>query len=370
MKVAYFIGSLNRGGTETLVLDSFRRRDVAPFESILIYRNDGELTEQYRATGVQMFRVKPRWYKIGYLNKLRKILRCEQVAILHTQTLFNAFLGIFCVCFTPTKLVASFHGLHFSVKNRLLAQFVIWFADASVFVSDYVRRWYLRHTLFAPANHCHVVYNGIDFAKFDKMYSIPDFLDQTASKGRNDGITLAMVGSFVGGRSQRFVCESIKRLQDEGFNDFRFYFIGRRSKSEPDYYDECVKFCSENGLLDKVFFLGERSDVPAVLQNIDGFVYSSNHDTFGIAVVEAIASGIPVIVNDWDVMKEISDNGRLVFLYKSGDVQDCVMRIKSLCLHRDEYLAKAKESSRVVRERYSIENHIKALHRVYQKALL
>ena len=45
MKVAFFIGSLNRGGTETLVLDTFRRKEVLPYECILIYRSEGELSE-------------------------------------------------------------------------------------------------------------------------------------------------------------------------------------------------------------------------------------------------------------------------------------------------------------------------------------
>ena len=94
MKVAYFIGSLNRGGTETLVLDTFRRKEVAPYESILVYRKEGDLSEAYRATGVPMFRIQPTGLKLGYIPKLRRLLRKEGVDILHTQTHLNAFLGI------------------------------------------------------------------------------------------------------------------------------------------------------------------------------------------------------------------------------------------------------------------------------------
>ena len=73
MKVAYFIGGLNRGGTETLVLDSFRKNRSAPFESILVYRNDGELSESYCATGVPMFRIKPKGLKLAYIPQIRKL---------------------------------------------------------------------------------------------------------------------------------------------------------------------------------------------------------------------------------------------------------------------------------------------------------
>ena len=87
-------------------------------------------------------------------------------------------------------------------------------------------------------------------------------------------------------------------------------------------YDECVTYCQQNSLLDKVSFLGSRDDVPTILQQLDAFVYATDHDTFGIGVVEAMAVGIPVFVNDWEVMTEITDNGKFATLYKSKDEKD------------------------------------------------
>ena len=369
MRVAYFIGSLNRGGTETLVLDTFRRRDVAPFECILIYRNDGDLTEEYRATGVSMFRNKPHGSKLGYIRKLRGLLKRERVDILHTQTLLNAFLGLFCVCFSHTKLVASFHGFFPSFKDRLLSHFVIWFADASVFVSKYVCKWYLRNTFFASKQRCHVVYNGVDFSKFDIKYPCPEFLENRASVSIGQHLNLAMVGSFVSGRSQLFICQCLKRLHDNGEKGFHFFFVGKHSKAEPELYDDCIKFCRDNGLLNRIHFLGGREDVPAILQHIDGFVYASVNDTFGIAVIEAIASGVPVLVNDWDVMCEITSNGGLADLYKSHDVEDCVTKLQKLIANNHDYKAHAVVKAGVARRKYSIEKHIQSLFQVYQKVV-
>lgn len=365
MKVAYFIGSLNRGGTETLLLDMFRRKEMASYESILVYRNEGDLSEAYRATGVPMFRIKPTGIKLGYVSKLRRLLREEGVDVLHTQTSLNAFLGIFCTCFLHTKLVASFHGFFTSLTGRVFTHLVMWYADASVFVSGYVRDWYIRHTLFAPRKRCYVVYNGIDFSKLDKTYDVPDFVKE------NDldpgAITMAMVGSFVGGRSQDFLCRALKAFKDRNLCDFRFYFIGKKSDEEPKLYDNCIEYCKDNGLLNtSVFFLGGRSDVPAILQNVDAFVYSTNDDTFGIAVVEAVASGLPVIVNDWEVMKEVTDNGNLAYMYKTKDVEDCVERLGQLVNNLANYKQDARMNAKIVREKYSIEAHIHNLSNIYK----
>ena len=362
MKVAYFIGSLNRGGTETLVLDTFRQRAALPYDAVLIYRNEGNLSEDYRSTGVPMIRIKPKGLKLAYFFQLRSALKREGVDILHTQTLLNAFLGLFCVAFSRTRLVASFHGLHTSLIMRVFAHLVIWFADACVFVSEYVRKWYLQHTLFASGKRCHVVYNGIDWSKLDREEPVPDFLDT----GSPSVVNLAMVGSFVGGRSQKFVCQSLARLPDTGVGNFRFFFVGRRSEAEPERYDECVRFCEEHGLTDRVHFLGERKDVPAMLQHIDGFVYASVHDTFGIAVVEAIAAGVPVVVNDWEVMKDITDNGKWAFLYQTGDVDSCAKVLAELIADPACFKASAQEHAGEIRTRFSIERHIRGLFEVYQ----
>ena len=369
MKVAFFIGALNRGGTETLVLDSFRRHVNAPFESILVYRNDGELSDEYRTTGVPMFQIKPKGLKLGYVTKIRKLLRQEGVDILHAQTLLNALLGIFCVCFSRVKLVASFHGFRYSLTERIKTHIVMWFANASVFVSGYVREWYIKHTVFAPRNRCHLVYNGIDFSKFDQNYVTPDFMENNYSNSSNC-MNLVMVGNFVKGRSQIFLCEAVNALVEQGVGNFRLFFVGKRVASAPERYDNCVRYCKDHGLLDKsVFFLGGRSDVPAILQHADVFVYSSEHDTFGIAVVEAMVAGLPVIVNDWDVMREITEDGALATLYRTDDIADCAEKIEQLLSNVEARKRQAKSLSAIVRERYSIETHIRNLNRVYESVV-
>ena len=365
MRVAFFIGGLNRGGTETLLLDTFRKQVGIPFESILIYRNEGDLSTAFRATGVKMIRVKPGRLKLGYLHQLRKILSNERVDILHTQTLLNAFLGLFCVCFSRIRLVASFHGFRASFIGRMLTHPVMWLADASVFVSDSEREWYLRNTLFAPKRRCHVIYNGIDFSKFINKYSTPDFLYNQDTGVSNRSINLVMVGNFTQVRSQLFLCRCLKRLLDEGVDGFQFFFVGKRSDAEPERYNDCIGFCEENGLMDKVHFVGGRGDVPAILQHVDGFVYSSQRDTFGIAVVEALAVGVPVIVNDWGVMQEITDYGKLACLYKTNDVDDCVKKMKDFLYGIALYQSQAQKNASIIRERFSIERHIENLYSLY-----
>lgn len=369
MKVAYFIGSLNRGGTEMLTLDICRKKDYAPYDMVLIYRNDGELTEDFMVTGIPMYKIKPKRLKIGYLWRLRRLIKKENVDVVHALTLPNGFVSVLFTAFTRVKLIVAFHGFFTSAKDRFYTHFVMWFANASVFVSNYVRDWYINETLFAPLERCYVVYDGVDFSKLDKKYPIPDFLENRA-QASSETIKLAMVGNFVSGRSQNFLCQALKQFKDNCSCDFQFYFIGKKSESEPYLYDNCVNYCKRNGLWNTtVFFLGGRGDVPAILQNIDAFVYSTNDDTFGIAVVEAIASGLPVVVNDWDVMKEITEDGKHAVLYKTKDVDDLTAKLTDVINNLAHYRNLSLTNAEIVRQRFSIDFHIQNLNKLYNTIL-
>ena len=174
---------------------------------------------------------------------------------------------------------------------------------------------------------------------------------------------MGMVGNFVDGRDHLTVCRFLKALKEKGV-DFEFLFVGKPSNM--DLYRPCVEYCQENGLEREVLFVGSRTDVPNILHQLDAFVYATDHDTFGIAVVEAIAAGVPTFVNDWGVMREITDDGQDAILYETKNVSDLLTRFLSFLEHRTIYLEDAKTSACKIRKKYSIEAHLNNLYFVYK----
>lgn len=373
IKVAFLLGSLNRGGLETLVLDVFRKASCADFDFIGIYRKTGSYLPDFEATGVPFFQCSPsKGRYISYLFRLRKLLKNGKIQIVHAQqTIDFLFAKIACLG-TDIRVVETFHGYDFEGSRVLkcMNKLSIRLADAVCFVSEAQCKYYIKSYRLSKKlqGKCHVVYNGVNFSKLDQKYDIPDFLKKI-DFAQPRKIKLAMVGNFVNGRSQSVVCKALAVLRERGLGDFDFYFIGKRNDKEPWRYDDCVSFVEGNGLSECVHFMGGRGDVPAILQNIDGFVYSTDHDTFGIAVVEAMAAGLPVVVNDWDVMREITQNGKWAILYKSNDVEDCADKIANLIENISSYKEKAHFDSQKVRGEFSIENHIAQLKNIYMNCL-
>lgn len=359
MKVAFFLGGLRRGGAESLVYDICRKRTEAPFDFCVLYRKDDDFSEAFRATGVEMIQVKRTGNMLRYMQALRKDVRDHHIDIVHAQTASNAMVSILALSGTRVKVATTFHGFSFSNAPKWYRKLVYGGSKRIVCVSEFEKRHYERKWGLPADNKLRVVHNGIDFSKLDNP--IPDLTQPVQVEDKV--LNLIMVGSFIEGRAQPFACRALHRLDQQGV-PFHMYFAGRRDEAEPWRYDDCVSYCRENGLADKVTFLGNRSDIPWLLRQMDLFLYATDHDTFGIAVIEAIASGLPVVVNDWDVMKEITKNGEWATLYRTGDEEDCVSKILAWMDRRPGAPADA------VRTHFSIENHIQALNRIYEEAAL
>ena len=401
MRIAFLLGSLNRGGTETMLLDMFRNAEKNHLDVIGIYRKSGTLETDFIESGVSMQKLSYQKNILHYLFRLRKILLSNKIFIIHAQQPIDALYAWLACMGTGIKIILTFHGYNFSERklSNFILRFIIRRTDRNIYVS-YTQLEYYQHTYNLKPNKQDVVYNGISFKKFDADgiqskridYQV-NHIDDSSIKARTDStnnesdlhlhpqvtireelhlskttILLGSVGNFVPGRDPKTLCRFLKLLKNQDVQ-FHFVFIGKRSESAPHLYDTCVNYCEQNYLSEQVTFLGSRNDVPFLLQQLDAFVYSTDHDTFGIAVVEAMAVGIPVFVNDWAVMSEITGQGKYATLYTTKDEQDLLQKFMLFMQNKPVFKAKAIEAAGYVRERYSIEKHIETLMAIYKTVI-
>ncbi len=369
MKVAFLLGTLNRGGTETLVLDVLNHSAGNYFESLCIYRHEGAFSTDFQASNAVTYKLTPgpAWKTLTYLRNLRKLFKAENPDIIHAQQCIDAVYASLASIGLASRVIQTFHGYDFEAGffTRLLIWLSLRMCSLNIFVSNSQLEYY-RESYSSTRNSRQVkVYNGINFNKLNSGYKNTI----QSEPGSNAGcLKIGMVGNFVPVRDQMTICRFLYLLHKKGV-DFTFMFIGGKDESNPELYDNCVSFCSENDLLSKVQFPGSRSDVPLLLSQLDAFIYSTDHDTFGIAVIEAIASGIPVFVNDWEVMKEITENGKYAILYKTKDENDLLAKFLKFLNQPEQFRKSAIENATWARQTYSIQTHCKRLLEVYQEVL-
>lgn len=341
------------GGAEAIVRDICKAHNITPYAPICLYRKEGNLSDAIHNTGVQCVHVQHK-NLFRYLYQLRRTIIQEKINIVHSQTPSNTLLCSIALLGTDVKVITTFHGHSFAEAPWWQRKIVYWKSKQIICVSEYEKQYYEQKWNLPKDNKLVVVRNGVDFTKLNTPLN------------HQSQINLCMVGNFQGGRSPMVVCQALNKLKEtQQLLNMQFYFIGKRVEAEPWRYDECVQYCEAHKLAN-VHFLGGRNDVPELLHQMDGFVYSTEHDTFGIAVVEAMAAGLPVIVNDWAVMKEITKNGQWATLFETGNVVDCANKIEDLLNNLKARKAEAKEIAKQVREEYSIEKHIERLDHIYK----
>jgi glycosyltransferase involved in cell wall biosynthesis len=233
--------------------------------------------------------------------------------------------------------------------------------DAIVAVSKAVLDDFKNQFGIDDRGQFHVLYNGIDLKRIDCERR--DLRDELGIP--KTSLVMGMIGNFINDvRDQMTVVQALPEVLSY-YPAAYFIFVGAPSDVYPWCYQQCFEYCEKNGLSRRVLFLGKRHDVGNILRTLNLFVYSSNYDTFGIAVVEAMLTGVPVIVNDLPVFQEITDNGRNALIYGTKNVNDLVTKIRFAFENKTavtEIAAKAKADARM---RFSIETHINNLTKLY-----
>lgn len=105
--------------------------------------------------------------------------------------------------------------------------------------------------------------------------------------------------------------------------------------------------CNELGIADKVTFLGKvpNDTIPELLANVDVFAALSRKESFGVAALEAMSCGKPVVVSDADGFKEIIEDGKDGFIVPKENPEAAADKILSL-LNDSELMANVGRAAR------------------------
>ena len=102
-----------------------------------------------------------------YLIQLRRLIKSENINIVHTQHWLDGIYAYLATIGLSIRVALTLHG--YFPQNGLvgiLCRMSIRTADDVCFVSRYEQDWYQSHC-YIPDSKCHVIYNGVDFRKFD-----------------------------------------------------------------------------------------------------------------------------------------------------------------------------------------------------------
>lgn len=131
--------------------------------------------------------------------------------------------------------------------------------------------------------------------------------------------------------------------------------------------DELVESCNKKGILESVHFMGTipNFEVPNALRTMDVFVNCSKQESFGVAIVEAMACKIPVVATDCEGYKEIIDNNDLGIIIKKRDPELLAKSILYLLDNPSASTKMTENALKKVKQQYDWEKNVSTMEQLY-----
>ncbi|HOP07288.1 MAG TPA: N-acetyl-alpha-D-glucosaminyl L-malate synthase BshA [candidate division Zixibacteria bacterium] len=126
---------------------------------------------------------------------------------------------------------------------------------------------------------------------------------------------------------------------------------------------------NKKGLGDRVIFLGNQSRVEAVLPCADLFLMPSEEESFGLAALEALACGVPVIGTQGTGLVEVVDDYRDGFLLPVGDTTSMARAAIALLKDTERHKEFRKAAAEIARRRFSADKIVGEYESYYQEIL-
>ncbi|MGI9037073.1 MAG: glycosyltransferase [Pyrinomonadaceae bacterium] len=367
MKVLHFLDTTNRGGAETVALDVCRNAKNQGMDLTFVTAQGGALEEEFRASGADFIKLKRR-LPVDFLlvKNLRKIIQEREIEVVQGYQavegihLYLATLGL------RVKKVLSFQGgTLYDWKNRNALNFLIPRMNANIVVSEGLKKWHARVDKFDAKNFT-VIYNGADAKRLK-----PSGKSLKKELGLSDDCLLVgMIGNFYREprKDQLTICKSLPKVFAE-IKNAHCVFAGKIEAGAEEKFADCVSFCKENKILNRVHFLGARSDVPDILDALDLFVFSSFHEGLPVAVAEAMLAKVPLIVSNIEPLLEASGDGKYAEVFEVQNDAQLAEKILNLLKNEPARNDLASRAYQFAQENFSIEAHLRRLKNLYESLL-
>jgi glycosyltransferase involved in cell wall biosynthesis len=366
MRVLHLLDSLNRGGAETIALDVCRNASSHGLEMTLVTLKGGPMEEDFRQSGIDFIKLNRRLpVDPAAVFALRRIIREKRIEIVHGYQAVDCMHLYFATRRLPVKKVLSFQGgITPDWKNIRALKFLIPRMDANIAVSKGLLAWHRDKDGLDTSKNFHVIYNGADEKRLQ-----PTVHSLRAELGvAPDAPLLGMIGNFY--REPRKDQYTLCRALPEIFNrieNAHCVFAGKTEAGAEHKFNECLNICRENGIENRVHFLGGRADVPDILAALDLFVFSSLHEGLPIAAAEAMLAGVPLLVSDIEPLLEATDNGNYGAVFPVGDEKMLAEKAIRLLKNKEARDVLSERSRAFARDKFSIDAHLKNLKRLYKK---
>jgi glycosyltransferase involved in cell wall biosynthesis len=237
-----------------------------------------------------------------------------------------------------TQQRQNFHGFYqwlYTILNAHWEKKALRQAKVTVAVSERVATDLLK--VGVPPERIQVILNGVDLQEFS-----PSSTDRKRWRLPEEGPVALFVGDIrIPRKNLDTVLHALAQVPE--------LHLAVAGVVEGSPYPQLA---TSLGLTERVHFLGFRQDVPELMQAVDLLVFPSRYEPFGLVVIEAMASGLPVVTARTTGAAEIVTPEAGIVMSDPDDTQALVEALSTLTSDRN-LRSQMGQAARAISEQYS-----------------
>ena len=321
--VVHIVHRFDTGGMENGMVNLFNTLSPERYRHTVVSLTDySDFRQRIHAQAVDFYALnRAPGHGLGWTKRLWKLLRELKPDLVHTRNL-AALEAQFVAAAAGIR--STVHGEHgrdvFDLygqnwKYNLLRRAARPFVSNYIAVSRDLETW-LRLQIGVPPRKLHQIYNGVDSARFEPRHGgRPDVLPPGFADA--DSLVIGSVGRMVEVKDYPTLVDAFVRLHRDTPSRaaaLRLVIVG-----EGPARAECQRRLDAAGLAALAWLPGERHDIAELMRAFDLFALPSKNEGISNTILEALASGLPVIATAVGGNVELIDDGVNGRLVKAGD---------------------------------------------------
>lgn len=331
------------------------------------FKVEQEVSSELSKLGVTAYEIpfsrkiyKNRFIKL--VKQVRKLIRNNNYDIVHTHTpIASAIVRLACKDLPHTKVFYTAHGFHFykgAPKINWMTFFPIEkalsrYTDTLITINqedyEFSKTFYAKNNFLVPGI-------GIDLKKFneEKFISVNNISNQL-NIGEGD-FTLLSIGELNKNKNHEIVIKALSQLKKPNIH----YLIAGEGSLKQYLSDLAVELNVDH----QVHFLGYRKDIKNLLTYSDVFIFPSFREGLSVSVMEAMATGKPVIASNIRGNIDLIEHGKGGFLFEPNDVDGLIISLESL-IKKQKYIHVFGEYNKQKIIDYSLESILTQMKIIY-----
>ncbi len=308
-------------------------------------------------------------------RKIKEIIQEFQPDIVHTHASKAGVLGRRAAISCGVKVIVHtyhghvFHSYFGPIKTFMIKSLERNLANKStgiVAISQLQKEELAVQHRICRAEKIKVIPLGFDLSDFLKEDREQREIIRSEYHIDEQTVAIAIVGRLAPIKNHSFFLEVIEKLLRQGVSNIKVFIVG--DGSERTVVEENVKRITEE-FGPKIVFTSWVFDIAAFNKGMDILCLTSNNEGTPVSLIEAQASGLPVLSTDVGGVRDILLDGESGFITKLGDSETYVENLR-LLVENEKLRAKFAEIGReFVRERFSFERLTSEMSEYYRKLL-